>query len=107
MSQQPLDAPALRVVEITQGGKRVPFPTLDWADGPAEGEVGIASIIGVHSDRQGVVWMLDMGSQDSAPKLVGWDTRSDSLKKVIPLCRSPSYRISSSMKGAARSISRT
>ncbi|MFK4017520.1 L-dopachrome tautomerase-related protein [Cobetia marina] len=85
MSQQPLDAPALRVVEITQGGKRVPFPTLDWADGPAEGEVGIASIIGVHSDRQGVVWMLDMGSQDSAPKLVGWDTRSDSLKKVIPL----------------------
>lgn len=85
MSQQPLDAPALRVVEITQDGKRVPFPTLDWADGPAEGEVGIASIIGVHSDRQGVVWMLDMGSQDSAPKLVGWDTRSDSLKKVIPL----------------------
>ncbi len=85
MSQQPLDAPALRVVEITQDGKRVPFPNLDWADGPEKGEVGIASIIGVHSDRQGVVWMLDMGSQDSAPKLVGWDTRSDSLKKVIPL----------------------
>ncbi|KGA02891.1 hypothetical protein KP05_03285 [Cobetia amphilecti] len=85
MSQQPLDAPALRVVEITQDGKRVPFPNLDWADGPEMGEVGIASIIGVHSDSQGVVWMLDMGSQDSAPKLVGWDTRSDSLKQVISL----------------------
>ncbi|AVV32876.1 hypothetical protein C8233_03590 [Halomonas sp. SF2003] len=44
-----------------------------------------ASIIGVHSDSEGVVWMLDMGSQDIAPKLVGWDTRSDSLKKVISL----------------------
>lgn len=39
MSQQPLDAPALRVVEITQDGKRVPFPNLDWADGPEKGRL--------------------------------------------------------------------
>lgn len=85
ITQQPLDGPALRVVEVLKDGTKVPFPTQDWADGPETGEVGIAGTIGIKSDANGIVWILDMGSADSAPKLVGWDTQADALHKVIEI----------------------
>jgi sugar lactone lactonase YvrE len=85
ITQQPLDGPTLRVVEVLKDGTKVPFPTQDWADGPETGEVGIAGTIGIKSDANGIVWILDMGSADSAPKLVGWDTRADALHKVIEI----------------------
>jgi hypothetical protein len=85
ITQQPLDGPTLRVVEVLKDGTKVPFPTQDWADGPETGEVGIAGSIGIKSDANGIVWILDMGSADSAPKLVGWDTQAAALHKVIEI----------------------
>lgn len=85
ITQQPLDGPALRVVEVLNDGTMVPFPTQDWADGPEIGEVGIARTIGIKSDANGIVWILDMGSEESPPKLVGWDSRSDELHKIVEI----------------------
>ncbi|GAA6210162.1 hypothetical protein NBRC116601_34550 [Cognatishimia sp. WU-CL00825] len=85
ITQQPLDGPTLRVVEVLEDGTKVPFPTQDWADGPEAGDVGIAGTIGIKSDANGIVWILDMGSADSAPKLVGWDTQADAFHKIIEI----------------------
>lgn len=85
ITQQPLDGPALRVVEVKPDGSKVPFPNLDWADGPETGKVGIASTIGIKTDSQGVVWMLDMGSKTSPAQLVAWDSVGNKLHKVIAI----------------------
>lgn len=88
LSQQPLDAPELRVVEVMANGELQPFPTLDWADGPEKGEVGFASVIGVHTTEEGIVWILDMGSATSQAKLVAWDSNNNQLHKIIPIDKS-------------------
>lgn len=85
LTQQPLDAPSLRVVEVKPDGTKVPFPNQDWADGPDTGEVGIAATIGIASDASGIVWILDMGGENSAPKLVAWSTKTNALHKTIEI----------------------
>ena len=85
ITQQPLDGPALRVVEVKKDGSKVPFPNLDWADGPDIGKVGIASTIGIKSDSKGVIWILDMGSKTAPAQLVAWDSVANKLHKVIAI----------------------
>ncbi|MEH6347381.1 MAG: L-dopachrome tautomerase-related protein [Bermanella sp.] len=85
MSQQPLDGPSLRVVEILPDGSKIPFPNLDWADGPESGKVGISATIGVASDKHGVVWILDMGGKNSPAQIIAWDTQKNQLHKKITL----------------------
>ncbi|MDY7096714.1 MAG: L-dopachrome tautomerase-related protein [Pseudomonadota bacterium] len=85
LTQQPLDNPELRVVELKADGTKAPFPTLDWADGPEKGEVGFAATLGIKSDSNGVVWILDMGGGSTNPQLVGWDTNTDALVKTIEI----------------------
>lgn len=85
VSMHPLDAPKLRVVEVMANGTKQPFPTLDWADGPETGSVGFTSVIGVHSDSQGIVWVLDMGSETTPAQLVAWDTVKNTHHKTIQI----------------------
>ena len=85
LSMQPLDAPELRVVELMKDGSTKAFPTQDWADGPEKGEVGLASVIGIDSTDDGVVWVLDMGSENSPAQIVAWDTINDKLFKRIEI----------------------
>lgn len=87
MSQQPLDGPSLRVVEILPDGSKIPFPNQDWADGPDSGSVGIAATIGVASDKSGVVWILDMGSKNNPAQIIAWDTQKNKLHKKITLSK--------------------
>lgn len=75
-----------RVVEVLEDGSTRPFPNEDWSTEPDGDGVGLNGVIGVQSDRKGVVWILDMGGEDlsvSPPKLVAWDTRRDELHRVI------------------------
>ncbi|MDQ2044056.1 major royal jelly family protein [Pseudoalteromonas sp. 20-92] len=85
VSMHPLDNPKTRVVEIMANGVQQPFPTTDWADGPEIGKVGLAAVIGIHNDSKGVVWILDMGSEKVAPKLIAWDSVNNSLVNTIKL----------------------
>ena len=88
VSMHPLDAPKTRVVEVMANGSKSPFPTADWADGPETGEVGLSSVLGIHSDSKGVVWMLDMGSDSAPAQFVAWDSANNSLHKTIEIPKS-------------------
>lgn len=70
-----------------------PYPVAEYSDGGItsllpEGEDSpvSASVLGLVSDSDGIVWMLDNAAgSDHTPQLVGWDTRQDSLHKTISL----------------------
>ncbi|MDG3088567.1 L-dopachrome tautomerase-related protein [Vibrio hannami] len=88
LSMQPLDAPEFRVVELMANGDLKPFPTVDWADGPEKGKVGLASVIGVDTTADGVVYILDMGSQTTPAQIVAWDSVNNKLVKAIEIDKS-------------------
>ncbi|MGF1514367.1 MAG: L-dopachrome tautomerase-related protein [Elainellaceae cyanobacterium] len=85
MSQHQFYGTEYKVVELLPEGQIVPFPTEDWSSSPNAGGVGLNNVLGIRSDRQGVVWMLDNPGDDGTGRLVGWDTRSDQLHRVIYL----------------------
>lgn len=74
-----------RVVEVLEDGGTRPFPNEAWSTEPDEDGVGLSAVIGVQSDREGVVWILDMGGEGLPPKLVAWDTRRDVLHRVLTI----------------------
>ena len=85
VSMHPLDNAPIRMMEVTRDGSQIPFPTLDWADGPENGEVGFSSNVAVDTAPDGMWWMLDMGGELQGPQLVSWDTVNNQLGKVIAL----------------------
>ncbi len=85
-------APELRMAELdpSSATKNIPFPNKAMAS-DAEGEpLGLNSVLGVQTDSNGTVWMLDnaMRGGDQA-RLVGWmpggDGDSGSLVQAIDL----------------------
>ena len=86
MSQHQFYGAPLRVVEVLDDGSVVPFPNEAWSSEPNAKGVGLNAVLGLRSDREGVVWMLDRSAGEGQPgKLVGWDTKSDELDRVIYL----------------------
>jgi hypothetical protein len=73
------------VVEVLEDGGTRPFPNEEWSTAPDEDGVGISAVIGVQSDRRGVVWIMDMGGDGLPPKLVAWDTKRDKLHRLITI----------------------
>ncbi len=73
------------VVEVVEDGSTQPFPNEDWSTAPDEDGVGLSAVIGVQSDRKGVVWIMDMGDGELPPKLVAWDTRREELHRIITI----------------------
>src|SRR2546428_774032 len=79
--------PKNRVVEIARDGSLKPFPNAAYNQSD-ENPLGVAfdSVLGLQSDANGVVWLLDNAQRGSTmPKLVAWDTRKDRLARVIYL----------------------
>ena len=86
MSQHQFYGAPLRVVEVLDDGSVVPFPNEAWSSEPDENGVGLNTVLGLQSDREGIVWMLDRSAGEGQPgKVVGWDTESDRLDRVIYL----------------------
>jgi sugar lactone lactonase YvrE len=76
-----------RVVEIKPDGEVQSFPSPELSRGEP-GTVGLAldAVLGLCTDKKGVVWMLDNGRRsETLPKLVAWDSRENKLVKVIYL----------------------
>ncbi|MDJ0575395.1 MAG: L-dopachrome tautomerase-related protein, partial [Xenococcaceae cyanobacterium MO_234.B1] len=79
-------SPEMRVVEITTDGKLIAFPNREWSEGGQVEQIALDSVLGIQSDTNGIVWMLDNGIRGkSTPKLVGWDTRDRELARLIYL----------------------
>ena len=75
-----------RVVEVSKDGKLTPFPNLKWSQGRNEKGVGLDAVLGIQSDSNGIVWMLDNGMRGKVtPQLVGWNTHTNKLEQVISL----------------------
>ncbi len=85
MSQHQFYHPDYSVVEL-KDNKPVPFPNNELANISSKSPIKLDSVLGIRSDANGIVWMLDNGMRSGAtPKLVGWNTKTDSLHKLIYL----------------------
>ncbi len=78
--------PELRVVELQKDGSTLAYPPHGWNQPPGPEGIGLNAVLGLVADRRGVLWLLDnaMTSAD-APRLLGWDTRTNRLDRSIYL----------------------
>jgi sugar lactone lactonase YvrE len=86
MSQHQFYEPHYSVVELHGDNSITPFPNKDLNDRTQHSGLTLDSVLGIRSDPNGVVWMLDNGMRSGVtPKLVGWDTKASKLHRVIYL----------------------
>lgn len=86
MSLHPFYAPKYSVVEYKPNGTLLPFPNQALNDRTGHSDLTLDSVLGIRTDRSGVVWMLDTGIRSGVtPKLVAWDTEAERLHRVIYL----------------------
>ncbi|MBD2022082.1 hypothetical protein H6F43_18040 [Leptolyngbya sp. FACHB-36] len=80
-------APSVRVAELASDNKLMPFPNAEWNQAGRR-EASLDAVLGIQSDPNSIVWMLDNGMRGSSiPKLVGWDwaTHLKQMAQVIQL----------------------
>lgn len=84
MSLHQFYQPRYSVVEVLPDQSMVPFPNSELNQRDDTGELRLDSVLGIQSDNDGVIWMLDNGLRSGVPpKLVAWDTRTNRLHRVI------------------------
>jgi sugar lactone lactonase YvrE len=85
MSQHQFYQPDYSVVEL-KNNMPIPFPNDELASADSKSPIKLDSVLGIRSDANGVVWMLDNGMRSGVtPKLVGWNTKTDRLHRLIYL----------------------
>jgi len=85
MSLHPFYLPKYAVVEY-KNKVLAPFPNKELADADSLSALKLDSVLGIRSDANGIVWMLDTGMRSGVtPKLVSWNTRTDTLHRVVYL----------------------
>lgn len=77
--------PTHHVLEVMKDGSTTPYPTADWSGAPTQDGPGLINVLGLRVDRDGILWMLDGQTEDYAGRLIGWDTRQETLHKIIYL----------------------
>jgi sugar lactone lactonase YvrE len=77
----------VKIVELFNDGSVKPYPSEAWASKPDENQIGLYDVLGLNVDQNGVLWMLDTSSDDHAGRLVGWNTRSETLEKIIYIAK--------------------
>lgn len=76
----------LRLVELFKDGSSKPFPSEEWAVAPvAENAPGLQSVLGLNTDGQGTLWVLDNAGEAHAGRLVAFDLAENKVKQVIYL----------------------
>ena len=89
VSHHPMFETETRVSEVVAPGTLRPFPNARWNSQDPPPSERLDAVLGIRADGEGKVWKLDMGSRSQiAPKLVIWDTRADSLYRVVPITSS-------------------
>jgi sugar lactone lactonase YvrE len=100
MSMHPFGQPKFKVLELLPDGSIKPFPSREWGQAPDAKGIGFDEVIGIESDRTGVVWTLDKGVNGSVPRLIAWDTRKNQLVRII-LITAPAFQPNSFMQDLA------
>lgn len=78
VSLHPLDQPNTKVVEVSIGDLKSPYPSKHFSEG--ENSL-LKAVIAIRTDDQGVAWMLDLATH----KVYGWDTRKNTLVNTIQI----------------------
>lgn len=82
-SHHPFFSPDIRVAKLTSPTTFEPFPSLEWNTTREGTDHYLDNVLGLRSDEDGVVWILDMGFRTHiTPKLVGWNTRTEKLERI-------------------------
>jgi sugar lactone lactonase YvrE len=85
LSLQAFYNPPYKVVEVLEDSTIKPYPSESWNSEAATGE-SFGKVFGVQVDPLGILWILDGGRPGSVkPRLLGWDTRKESLVRAIEL----------------------
>lgn len=85
-SQHQFYQPQYSVVELNENGAVIPFPNKALNDRSNNSGLKLDSVLGIRTDSNGIVWMLDNGMRSGIPpKLVGWNSKTDTLHRVIDL----------------------
>jgi hypothetical protein len=100
-SHHPFYSPDVRVAKLTSATTFEPFPNAEWNTPLKGSDQYLDNVLGLRSDENGVVWMIDMGFRTHiTPKLVGWNTHANRLERIYympePVTRSGSHRRTSS-----------
>ncbi|WP_442510483.1 hypothetical protein SH528x_002108 [Novipirellula sp. SH528] len=77
-SHHPFFKPDIRVATYDETTKSVtPFPNKQWNTPRTENDWYLDDVLGIRTDENGIVWMLDMGTRNNiTPKLVGCMSRN-------------------------------
>lgn len=78
-------APSISVRAVSENGEHVAYPDEVWAGKPGVDGRGMSAVIGIRTDPQGIVWILDMGSPQQQPRLIAWNDREQRLHRLIVL----------------------
>ena len=94
-SHHPFYSPDVRVAKLTSATTFEPFPNAEWNTPLKGSDQYLDNVLGLRSDENGVVWMIDMGFRTHiTPKLVGWNTHTNRLERIYympePVTRSGS-----------------
>ncbi|GAB5463305.1 L-dopachrome tautomerase-related protein [Hoeflea alexandrii] len=83
-SHHPFFEPNIRVAKLNEARNgSTPWPNLEWNTPKADSDQYLDSVLGLRGDGNGVIWMLDMGTRGGlTPKLVGWNSNTDSLERI-------------------------
>lgn len=86
MSLHQFYEPKYSVVELLPNGSLTPFPNQELNDRTSRSGLKLDSVLGIRADSNGIVWMLDNGLRSGVtPKLVGWDTTTNTLFRCFRL----------------------
>ena len=91
---------AVKLVELLKDGSTTPYPTREWAHAPEGNGNGLYGVLGLNVDENGVLWLLDTSGKDRAGRLIGWDTKTETLRRIIYLAP-PAIRPSSFLNDLA------
>lgn len=86
-SNHPFFHPNIKVMKYdTVSKSATPFPNKDWNTARTTDQNYFGSVLGVRNDSKGIVWVLDMGIWNKVEaKIVGWNTKTNSLERIYPL----------------------
>ncbi|QJI40037.1 gluconolactonase [Pseudomonas sp. ADAK2] len=78
-------APDISVRAVAQDGQHPAYPNETWAGKPTADGRGMSAVIGIRTDPEGTVWILDMGGPQQQPRLIAWNDHENRLQRLIVL----------------------
>jgi sugar lactone lactonase YvrE len=83
-SHHPFFEPDIRVAKLNEARNgSSPWPNREWNTPKTDSDHYLDSVLGLRGDGNGLIWMLDMGTRGGlTPKLVGWNSNTDSLERI-------------------------